>query len=146
MAFHFPQTSLELKHVGIPHGESRRKSLSSTTSIPSVTSNITTFSNARWHFSSALHWTLVVTSQQPVTVDGTVDTGLLLSGRRIEEGTGSLLSCLSLAWGLIHQMEKPMADWQQPSTLPPGLLSSTYFISPLSLLFVLLSIILSFPL
>lgn len=56
MAFHFPQTLLELKHVGNPHRESsiivRRKSLSSTTSIPSVTSNKTTFSRARCDISA----------------------------------------------------------------------------------------------
>lgn len=41
----------------------------------------------------------------------------------IEEGTGSLLSCLALAWGLIQQMEKPMADWQHPLTRWPARLS-----------------------
>ncbi|MEQ2164082.1 hypothetical protein GOODEAATRI_002915 [Goodea atripinnis] len=49
-----------------------------------------------------------VTSQKPVTVNEAVDTDLLLSGQGKEEGTG--LSCLSLPLGLIHIMEKPMAD------------------------------------
>lgn len=67
----------------------------------------------------------IVTGTRPVTVNGAVDTDLVLSGQGIEEGTGFLLSCLSLPRGLIHQMEKPMADWQHPSTLPPARLFLT---------------------
>lgn len=84
-------------------------------------------------------WLRSLPNPQPVTVNGTVDTGLLLSGQGIEEGTGSLLSCLLLAWGLIPQMEKPMADWQHPSTRPPAS-SLTYSIPSLSHWLVLFSL------
>lgn len=130
---------------GKPHKKSsipRRQSLSSPISNPRDMSNKTTFSPASIkHFRSALHMTPVVTSHQPVTVNGAVNTDLLLSGQGIEEGTGSLLNCLLLPWGLIHQMEKPMADWQHQSTHPLVRLSPTYFISSLSLLLVLFFIL-----
>lgn len=96
----FAQTLLELKCVGSPHKKSsipRRQSLSSPISNPRDMSNKTTFSPASIkHFRSALHMTPVVTSHQPVTVNGAVNTDLLLSGQGIEEGTGSLLNCLLL--------------------------------------------------
>lgn len=83
----------------------------------------------------------VVTSSQPVTVNGAVDTDLLLSGQGIERGYRSLLSCRSLLCGLIRQMGMPMTDWQHPLTLLPTRFFLICFISFLLLLLVLLFIL-----
>lgn len=119
---------------GKPEGRSSiARSKASHCPQPFQVSNKTTFFAAtNRQFCVALRMTPTGTGRQPVTVN----TNLLLSRQGIKEGTGSPLSCLSLPWGLIHQMEKPMADWQQPSTLPPTCLFLTYFISFLFLLLV----------
>lgn len=48
-----------------------------------------------------------------------------------EERGGDGVS-IELPWGLIHQMEKPMADWQHPSTLPPLPHSLHLFLIPIT--------------